>query len=106
MKLVIEMYARGLDFVPIDIYQSEATKFKVIDGENGQKLLMPPLCTIQGFGITVAEALIEAREDGEFVTLEDMQLRTGIGKKTIQLLKDAHVVDHIRDTAQLTLFQM
>ena len=104
MKLVIEMYVRGLDFVPIDIYKSEATKFKVLDTEDGKKVLLPPLCTIQGFGITVAEELIKAREDGEFVTLEDMQLRTGFGKKTIQMLKDAHVVDHIRDTAQLTLF--
>lgn len=104
MKLVIEMYVRGLDFVPIDIYKSEATKFKVLENEKGEKVLMPPLCTIQGFGITVADALIEARKDGEFATLEEMQLRTGFGKKTIQLLKDAHVVDHIRDTAQLTLF--
>ncbi|MGN1317381.1 MAG: PolC-type DNA polymerase III, partial [Lachnospirales bacterium] len=104
MKLVIEMYVRGLDFVPIDIYESEATKFKVIDNEKGEKVLMPPLCTIQGFGITVAEELIKARKDGEFVTLEDMQHRTGFGNKTIQLLKDAHVVDNIRDTAQLTLF--
>lgn len=103
MKLVIEMYVRGLSFVPIDIYQSEATKFKVVN-DDGQMKLMPPLCTIQGFGITVAEALIEARKNGEFATLEDMQKRTGIGNKTIQLLKDAHVVDGIRDNAQLTLF--
>ncbi len=104
MKLVIEMYIRGYNFTKIDIYRSEATKFKVIKNDEGTDVLLPPLCTIDGLGISAAESIVEARADGEFTTLEDMAARTNLGKKLIQLLKDAGVVDGIRDTDQLTLF--
>ncbi len=104
MRLVMEMYIRGYKFTTIDIYESEATKFKVVKNEDGEDVLLPPLCTIDGLGLTAAESIVEARKDGEFATLEDMSARTSLGKKLIQLLKDTGVVDGIRDTDQLTLF--
>ncbi len=104
LRLVIEMYARGLDFAPLDLYSSEITKFKVIDGENGEKLLLPPLCTIAGFGLTAAEALVNARADGKFDTIEQLRKRTGLGTSNIQLLKDSGILGSMRETDQLTLF--
>lgn len=104
MKLVIEMYIRGYKFTAIDIYESEATKFRVVINDEGEEVLLPPLCTIEGLGLTAAESIVAARADGKFETLEDMSARTNLGKKLIQLLKDTGVVAGIRDTDQLTLF--
>ncbi len=104
LKLVIEMYVRGYKFTKIDIHRSEATKFKVVKNDNGEEVLLPPLCTIEGMGVSVAESVVEARKDGEFETLEDMMNRTQLGKKLIELMKINGVVDGIRDTDQLTLF--
>ena len=54
MKIVQEMYARGYEFLPLDIYKAKATKFQIIDGK-----LMPPLSSIEGMGEKAAEAVEE-----------------------------------------------
>lgn len=61
MRIVQEMYARGFEFLPIDLYQSQATKFQIIDGK-----LLPSFGTIDGMGDKAAEAVVEAAKDGEF----------------------------------------
>ncbi len=104
LKLVIEMYIRGYKFTKIDIHNSEATKFKVVKNENGEDVLLPPLCTVESMGVSAAESVVDARKDGEFETLEDLFNRTQLGKKLIEQLKVNGVVDGIRDTDQLTLF--
>ncbi len=104
LKLVIELYARGLKFAPIDLYNSGITKFKVIENEEGEKFILPPLCTISGFGVTAAESLVSAREDGTFETIEELQKRTGLGQSNIQMLRDAGILGNMRETDQLTLF--
>lgn len=103
LKLVIELYARGIKFAPIDLYESGTTKFKVIDKDDG-KYILPPFCTISGFGVTAAESLVNARDDGTFETIEELQKRTGLGQSNIQMLKDAGVLGNMRETDQLTLF--
>jgi DNA polymerase-3 subunit alpha (Gram-positive type) len=96
---------RGFKFVPIDIYKSETKKFKIAKDEDGNEIgLLPPLCAIQGFGETAAQSLVDARKNGVFHTLEEMSARTGIGKKTIDSLKECGILDGIPDTNQLTLF--
>jgi DNA polymerase-3 subunit alpha (Gram-positive type) len=104
-ELTREMYVRGFKFVEIDIYKSDVRKFKIAKDEDGNELgLLPPLCAIQGFGETAAQSLVKAREDGVFHTLEEMSARTGIGKKTIESLKECGVLKGIPDTNQLSLF--
>jgi DNA polymerase-3 subunit alpha (Gram-positive type) len=103
-ELVVEMYARGIGFAPIDLYNSAATKFKVVEVD-GEKKLLPPLCTLPGFGTTVADSLVEAREQGRFENIEEMQQRTGMGKKMVALLKENGVLDGMRETDQLTIFE-
>ena len=99
LELVNEMYCRGLKFVPLDMYKASATKFIVT--ENG---LMPPLCSIQGLGETVAQNIVETREDGEFITIDDFRQRTKTTKTVIELLKKNGVLAGLPETNQLSLF--
>ena len=63
MRIVQEMYARGYEFLPLDIYRAKATKFQIIDGK-----LMPPLSSIEGMGDKAAEAVEMAAEDGQYLS--------------------------------------
>ncbi len=99
LELVNELYARGLKFVKMDLYESDSVKFKVLpDG------LLPPLCTVQGLGENAALSIIEARKDGEFETIEEFRNRTDVSKTVTMLLKQNGVLDGIPETNQLTLF--
>lgn len=101
LELVHEMYARGFKFVKMDLYESDPYKFKVTD-----EGLLPPLCTIQGLGGMAAEAVAKAREEKPFDNVEDFIRRTGIGKKTAELLREAHLFDGMDESDQLSLFSM
>ena len=70
MKVVQEMYARGFEFLPIDIYTAKAHEFQIIDGK-----LMPSLDTIEGLGEKAADGLVEAvqAQDGPFVSKNDLR---------------------------------
>ena len=78
MKIVQEMYARGLEFTPIDIYRAKATKFRIIDGK-----LMPPLSSIDGMGDKAAEAVEQASRDGKYLSKDDFRQRTKASKTVI-----------------------
>ncbi len=99
IELIYEMYARGFNFVPIDIYKSLADKFLVVEGG-----LMPPLATIPGLGGNAAVALVESRKDGIFYNIEDLRERTKITKTVIQIMKDNHLLDGMTETNQISLF--
>ncbi|MCL2575868.1 MAG: PolC-type DNA polymerase III [Defluviitaleaceae bacterium] len=99
LEVVLEMYARGLNFAPLDLYAASADKFIIT--ENG---LMPPLCSVEGLGATVAQKIVEARAQGEFYSIDDLKTRTNINKTVVQLLKDNGVLDGMPETEQLTLF--
>ena len=66
MKIVQEMYARGFEFLPLDIYTAKADKFQIIDGK-----LMPPLNSIEGMGDKAAEAVELASKDGPYLSRDD-----------------------------------
>ena len=99
LELVCEMYARGFNFVPLCLYKADATKFIVTD-----EGLMPPLCAVAGLGETVAQNIVEAREEGEFFTIDDFRERTKATKTVIELLKETGVFDGLPETNQLSLF--
>lgn len=99
LELVNEMYARGLRFAKLNLYEADAAKFKVTtDG------LMPPLCSVQGLGESVAKNIVEARENGEFFTVEDFRERTKANKTVVELLKKNGVLEGMPETNQLSLF--
>jgi len=99
LELVYEMYGRGLKFAALDLYTASANKFIVTDDG-----LMPPLCAVQGLGANAAQGVVEAREDGEFISLEDFRVRAKVTKTVAELLRELKILDGLPDTNQLTLF--
>ncbi|MFV0314127.1 MAG: PolC-type DNA polymerase III [Anaerotignum sp.] len=99
LEIIVEFYARGFKFSPMDLYNSDSKKF--ILTENG---LLPPFNSLQGLGTTAAESILQGRRDGEFNTLEELKNRTSLGRSLIDLLKDNGVLDGIPETNQLSLF--
>ena len=99
MKLVQEMYARGFDFVPIDIFRAQASRFQIIDGK-----LMPALATIDGMGDKAAEAIVDAAKDGPFLSKDDFRQRTKVPKTVVDLMADLHLLGDLPESNQLSLF--
>ena len=99
LEIVVEFYARGFKFCPIDLYRSDAKNF--LPTEEG---LLPPFSSLQGLGVNAAQSIVEGRKDGEFNTLEELKERTSLGRSLIDLLKENGVLDGIPETNQLCLF--
>lgn len=99
LELIVEFYARGFKFLPIDLYKSDSRKFIVT--EEG---LIPPFNSLQGLGTNAAQSIVDGREAGEFHTIEELKERTSLGRSLIDLLKENGVLNGIPETNQLSLF--
>ena len=97
LKLVLEMYARGFEFMPIDIYVADDIRFQVIDGK-----IMPSLASIEGMGEKAAKQLKDAAGKGKLISKEDLQAHSKIGKSAIDKLSELGILDGMPDTNQLT----
>ncbi|OYP33852.1 PolC-type DNA polymerase III, partial [Lachnotalea glycerini] len=99
MRIVQEMYARGFEFKPIDIYSAKAHRFEVVDGK-----LMPALSTIDGLGDKAADAVVEAAKNGKFLSKDDFRQRTKVSKTVIDLMDDLGLMGDLPESNQLSLF--
>ena len=99
LEIVLEMYERGFEFLPVDLYKSDATKFKI----EGDKI-RPPLNSIAGLGNVVANSIDAAKADGEFMCIDELQQRGKVGKTVIELLKSFGCLDGMSQSSQLSLF--
>lgn len=99
MKIVQEMYARGFEFMPIDLYRAKAHHFQIIDGK-----LMPALSTIEGLGDKAADAVVEAAVQGKFLSKDDFRQRTKVSKTVIDLMSDLGLMESLPESNQLSLF--
>ena len=99
MRIVQEMYARGYDFTPIDIYQAKARHFQIIGGK-----LMPSLSSIDGLGEKAADAVVDAVKDGRFLSKEDFRNRTKVSKTVCDLMGDLGLLGELPESNQLSLF--
>ena len=99
LELVLEMYERGIKFLPIDLYKSHATKF--ILEEDG---IRPPLNSIPGLGTVAAESIDSAKQDGEFMCIDELQQRAKIGKSVTELLEKFGCLKGMTQSNQLSLF--
>ncbi len=99
MRVVQEMYARGFEFVPLDIYQAQAHYFQIIQGK-----LMPAIDTIEGMGEKAAEGVEEAVKTGPFLSRDDFRERTKVSKPVADLMADLGLFYDLPETNQLTLF--
>ena len=101
MKIVQEMYARGFEFMPIDIYRAQASKFQIIDGK-----LMPSFSSIDGLGDKAADAIVDAAKDGKFLSKDDFRARTKVSKTVTDLMDDLHLLGDLPESNQLSLFDL
>lgn len=101
LEVCNEMYARGIQFLPVDLYASHQTKFLEESGA-----IRPPLNTIAGVSDAVAEGICKAREEGPFLSVEDFKRRAQIGNSVVDKLKEFNVLKDIPDTNQVSLFDI
>ena len=99
LELVLEMYERGINFLPMDLYKSHSTKFRIEEGG-----IRPPLNSIPGLGTVAAESIEEAKKDGEFMCIDELQQRAKIGKSVTELLKKFGCLDGMTQSNQMSLF--
>ena len=101
MRIVQEMYARGYEFIPVDIYRASDRYFQIIDGK-----LMPALNTIEGLGGKAAEQVVEAAKDGKFLSKDDFRQRTKVTTTAIELMSDLGLFGDLPQSNQLSLFDL
>ncbi len=99
MRIVQEMYARGFEFMPIDIFRAQSRLFQIIDGK-----LMPSLSSIDGLGEKAADAIVEAAKDGPFLSKDDFRQRTKVSKTVIDLMASLNLLGDLPETNQISLF--
>lgn len=98
MKLVLEMYARGFEFAPIDIYTAKARYFQIVD-----RKLMPSLSTIDGLGDKAADAVVEAAKQGKFLSRQDFKNRCKVSSTVTDLMADLGLLGDLPMTNQMSL---
>lgn len=101
LELAVEMVSRGYRFLPLDLYRSDATRFLV---QKEEKALLPPFAALSGVGEAAAKAIAEARQEGEFLSIQDLQLRSRASKTVIELLQNMGCLKGLPETNQLSLF--
>ncbi len=96
MRIVQEMFARGFEFMPIDVYRAKGQRFQIIDGK-----LMPSFASIDGLGDKAAQAIEEAAQNGAFLSLDDFRERTKVSKTMIDTLVELQILNDLPESNQL-----
>ena len=99
LELVLEMYERGLKFLPIDLYKSHWKNFKIEDGA-----IRPPFSSIAGMGPIAAESLYNAAQKGEFMSIDEIRQGAKVGDSIIELLRQFGCLDGMQESNQISLF--
>ena len=101
MRLVQEMYARGIEFMPIDLYRAKADRFQIIDGK-----IMPSFASIAGMGLKAAQQLEEAAKGGTFTSKEDIRIRGKVSKTILDVMEELGIFGDRPETNQYDFFGM
>ena len=102
LEVVYEYYLRGFSFLPIDVYESHATRFIIKDGK-----LLPPFVAISGLGESAAWDIMSGREGKSFLSIEEVAAACPkVSKTHIELLKEAGAFGDLPETSQIDLFSM
>jgi len=99
LEMCNEMQKRGITFLNVDLYKSDAKKF-LIEGNS----LRMPFTAIKGLGLAAAETIVEARKKEEFFSKEDLMCRTKLSKTHLEQLDALGCLEGLPDSAQMTLF--
>ncbi|MCL2060116.1 MAG: PolC-type DNA polymerase III [Oscillospiraceae bacterium] len=101
LEVVIEMYARGIDFLPVDIYRSDTDKFLIEDGA-----IRPPLCSLTGLGASAAQGICAARGGKPFISIDDMAARSKATKTVVEILRGYGALEGMPDESQISLYEL
>lgn len=99
LHVIYEAMQRNVEFLPVDLYRSHSYKFLMEDGK-----IRLPFTAVKGLGEAAAVSLMEAREDGEYISCEDLQNRSGISKAVVESLRQLGALGSLPETSQMTLF--
>ena len=101
LEVCYEFFLRGFRFLPISIYDSEATRFKPV----GDDALLPPFTAVHGLGEAAAEDTVEKRKGKHFISVEEFSECCGkLSKTHIEQLKALGAFAGMSDTSQISLF--
>lgn len=98
MKIVEEMYARGFDFTPVDIYKAHANRFQICDGK-----LMPSFLSIDGLGDKAAEMFEAEAEKKKFLSLDDIKNRVHVPQAVLDKMEQWGLLEGIPHSNQISL---
>ncbi len=101
LEICLEMYERGIDFLPVDLYESDAKKFKRIGNA-----ILPPFNSFPGVGESAAEAIATAAKKGKFLSRDDIKDRAGVSKAVIEVLAENGVLHDLPETSQMDFLGM
>ena len=99
LELVLEMYERGIKFLPIDLYKSHNKNFIV--EEDG---IRPPLKSIAGLGGIAAEGIYKAAQEEKIMSIDDLRIRAKIGNSVVDMLRKFGCLDGLPESNQISLF--
>ena len=99
LRSVQEMYARGFEFMPIDVYRAHSRNFQIIDGK-----IMPSFMSIAGVADTAAEGIVEAAKKGEFTSRDDFRERTKVSGTIIETMTRLGILADIPESNQFSVF--
>lgn len=98
MRIVQEMYARGFEFMPINLYTAKAHLFQIIDGK-----LMPSFSTIDGLGDKAAEAIVEGAKQGKFLSRDDFKQRCKVSGTVVDVMGDLGILEDMPISNQMSI---
>lgn len=99
LEISLEMYCRGIQFLPVDLYASDATEFLIEEG--GIRL---PFTAIPGLGANAAQSVVEERKNGKFISIEEIQRRTKLSRSVLEVMEEMGCLGDLPKTSQVTLF--
>ena len=99
LELVLEMNLRGIRFLPVDLYRSDVRRFRIEDGN-----IRCPFISLPGLGESAAIPIAEARKNGPFISIEDLQIRGKVGSSVIEMLRTHGALQGLSETNQISMF--